>query len=177
MDTNRSVEALRRDASALKRDVDRRLASLRGETDRQLRDGERRVSSLERSRDTLGNLFWFSIPLVTTAAMIIILVIAVVASREQRQEPGEPQQRSPSSIDAPLADSRGSLSPGIIVAGTPFRQHHRYRGNQTFRSREPDTSNPPPVKNRQRLNISPVGSTVSLPQFDTCSVTWPPAPA
>ena len=177
MDSTRNVEALRRDADALKRDVDRRLDSLRGETDRQIRDGERRVSSLERSRDTAQNLFWYSIPLVTAVAMIIILVIAVVASREQRRELGEPEQRSPSSIEAPLAGSGGHSQAGFIVAGTPFRQHHRYPGNQTFRSREPDTVNPPPVKNRQRLNISPVGSTMSLLRFDTCSVTWPAAPA
>ena len=177
MDSTRNVEALRRDADALKRDVDRRLYSLRGDTDRQFRDGERRVSSLEQSRDTAQNLFWYSIPLVTAAALIIILVIAAMASREQRPEPEQPEQRSPSSIEAPMADSKGSLSPGIIVAGTPFRQHHRYPGNQTFRSREPDASNASPVKNRQRLNISPVGSTVSLPRFDTCSGTWPAAPA
>ena len=174
MDSTRNVEALRRDADALKRDVDRRLYSLRGDTDRQFRDGERRVSSLEQSRDTAQNLFWYSIPLVTAVAVIIILVIAAMASREQRSEP---EQRSPSSIEAPMAGSAGPSQPGFIVAGTPFRQHHRYPGNQSLRSREPDTSNPPPVKNRQRLNISPVGSTVSLPRFDTCSVTWPAAPA
>ena len=173
MDSTRNVEALRRDADALKKDVDRRLDSFRGETDRQFRDGERRVSSLELSRDTAQNLFWYSIPLVNAAAMII----AAMASREQRPEPGEPEERSPSSIDAPLADSGGPSQPGFIVAGTPFRQHHRYPGKQSFRSREPDTSNPSPVKNRQRLNISPVGSTVSLPRLDTCSVTWPAAPA
>ena len=177
MDSTRNVEVLRRDADALKRDVDRCLDSLRGDTDRQFRDGERRVSSLEQSRDTAQNLFWYSIPLVTAVAMIIILVIAAMASREQRSEPEQPEQRSPSSIDAPLAGSVGPSEPGFIVAGTPFRQHHRYRGNQTFRSREPDTSNPSPVKNPHRSNISPVGSTVSLPRFDTCSVTWPAAPA
>ena len=58
MDSTGRVEAMRRDADAFKRDVDRRLDSLRGETDRQIRDGDRRVSSLERSRDTLENLFW-----------------------------------------------------------------------------------------------------------------------
>ena len=125
MDSTRNSEALQRDADALKRDVDRRLDSLRGETDRQLRDGERRVSSLERSRDTAQNLFWFSIPLITAVAMIIILVIAVIVSREQRQGPGEPQQRSPSSIDAPLAGSGGPLPPGFVAAGTPFRQPDR----------------------------------------------------
>ena len=123
MDSTGKVEALQRDANALKRDVDRRLDSLRGETDRQLRDGERRVSSLERSRDTAQNLFWFSIPLVTAVAMIIILVIAVIVSREQRREPGEPGQGSPSSINAPLAGFGGPLPPGLVAAGTPFRGH------------------------------------------------------
>ena len=125
MDSTGRVEAMRRDADAFKRDVDRRLDSLRGETDRQIRDGDRRVSSLERSRDTLENLFWSSIPLVTAVAVIIILVIAVVASREQRQEPGEPEQRSPSSIDAPLAGSGDPPPPGLVAAGTLFRRHHR----------------------------------------------------
>ena len=109
---------------ALNRDVDRRLDSLRRGTDRQFRDGERRVSSQERSRDTLENLFWASMPLVTAVAVIIILVVAVIVSREQRQEPGEPEQRSPSSIDAPLAGSGGALPPGLVAAGTPFRQLH-----------------------------------------------------
>ena len=101
------------------------MDSLRRETDRQFRDGQRRVSSLERSRDTFGNLFWASMPLVAAVAVIIVLVIAVVASREQRQESGEPEQRSPSSIDAPLAGSGGPWPPGFAVAGMPFRQHHR----------------------------------------------------
>ena len=138
MDTNRSVEALRRDANALKRDVDHRLDSLRGETDRQFRDGERRVSSLERSRDTLENLFWYSVPLVTAVAMIIILVIAVVASREQRQEPGEPEQRSPSSINAPLAGSGDPPPPGLADAGTPFRQPDRWDGINAKRATLPE---------------------------------------
>ena len=132
MDSTGRVEALQRDANALKRDVDRRLDSLRGETDRQIRDGERRVSSLERSRDTAQNLFWFSMPLVAAAAVIIVLVIAAVASREQRQGPGEPQQRSPSSIDAPLAGPGGPMPPGLVAPGrladnptAPRNQRHR----------------------------------------------------
>ena len=125
MDSTGRVEALRRDADAFKRDVDRRLDSLRRETDRQIRDGDRRVSSLERSRDTLENLFWYSVPLVTAAAMIIILVIAVIVSRGQRQEPGDPQQRSPSSIGAPLAGSGDPPPPGLANAGTPYRQPRR----------------------------------------------------
>ena len=92
---------------ALNRDVDRRLDSLRRETDQQFRDGERRVSRLERSRDTFENLFWFSMPLVAAVAVIFVLLIAVIVSREQRQEPGEPEQRSPSSIDAPWVSSGG----------------------------------------------------------------------
>ena len=110
---------------ALNRDVDLRMDSLRGEMDRQFRDGEWKVKSLERSRDAFENIFWFSMPLVAAVAVIIILVIAIVASREQRQEAGEPEQRSPSSIDAPLAGSGGPLQPGFVAAGTPFRQPHR----------------------------------------------------
>ena len=154
-DSNRKVEALQRDGDALKRDVDRRMDSLQIETDRQLRDGERRVSSLERSRDTFENLFWFSMPLAAAAAMIIVLVIAVVASREQRQEPGEPEQRPPSSIDAPLAGSGGPLPPGLVAAGTPFRQLHRRPGDLGPRSREllvpfnPSTGEErPPIESR-----------------------------
>ena len=110
---------------ALNRDVDRRMDSQCRDIDRQFRDGERRVGSLERSRDTFENLFWFSMPLVAAVAVIIILVIAVVAAREQRQEAGEPEQRSPSSINAPLAGSGGPLQPGLAAAGTPFRQPNR----------------------------------------------------
>ena len=110
---------------ALNRDVDRRLDSLRRETDPQFRDGERRVSRLERSRDTFENLFWFSMPLVAAVAVIFVLLIAVIVSREQRQEPGEPEQRSPSSIDAPWVSSGGPLQPGFTAAGTPFRQPDR----------------------------------------------------
>ena len=124
-DSTRNVEALQRDGDALKRDVDRRMDSLQIETDRQLRDGERRVSRLERSRDTFENLFWFSMPLVAAVAVIFVLLIAVVASREQRQEAGEPEERSPSSFDAPLAGSGGTWQPGFVAAGTPFRQHRR----------------------------------------------------
>ena len=92
---------------ASKRDVDTRMDSLRRETDQQFRDGERRVSRLERCRDTFENLFWFSMPLVAAVAVIFVLLIAVIVSREQRQEPGEPEQRSPSSIDAPWVSFGG----------------------------------------------------------------------
>ena len=137
-DSNRNVEALKRDCDALKRDVDRRMDSLRRETDRQFRDGERRVSSLERSRDTFENLFWFSMPLVTAVAVIIILLIAVIVSREQRQEPGEPEQRSPSSVDAPWVSSGGAWQPGFVAAGTPFRQLHRSGGINATRATMPE---------------------------------------
>ena len=173
-DSNRKVEALQRDADALKRDVDRRLDSLRRGTDRQFRDGERRVSSLERSRDTFENLFWFSMPLAAAVAVIIILVIAVVASREQRQEPGEPEQRPPSSIDAPLAGSGGPLPPGLVAAGTPFRQLHRRPGDLGPRSREllvsfnPSTGEErPPIESRSYR----VGRVT--PQFAICFLTGP----
>ena len=119
---------------ALKRDVDTRINSLRRETDRQLRDGERRVSRLERSRDTFENLFWFSMPLVAAIAMIIVLVIAVIVSREQRREPGEPEQRSPSSVDAPWVSSGGLWPPGFVAAGTPFRQPRRSGGINAARA-------------------------------------------
>ena len=110
---------------ALNRDVDRRMDSLRRETDRQFRDGERRVSRLERSWDNLGFLILLCIPLIAAVAVIIVLVVAVIVSREQRREAGEPEQRSPSSIDAPLAGSGGPWPPGFVAAGTPFRQLHR----------------------------------------------------
>ena len=167
-DSNRKVEALQRDGDALKRDVDRRMDSLRGETDRQFGDGERRVSSLERSRDTSQNLFWFSIPLV--AAVIFVLLISVVASREQRQEPGEPGQRSPSSLDAPLAGSGGPWPPGFVADGTPFRQPDRSDDiNAAWASVAGGTGNYfflailQPVKNGHRLSLTPIGSAVSSP--------------
>ena len=159
---------------ASKRDVDRRMDSLRGETDQQFRDGERRVSSLERSRDTFENLFWFSIPLVTAAAMIIILVIAAVASREQRQEAGEPEQRSPSSVDAPLAGSGGPLPPGLVAAGTPFRQLHRRPGDLGPRSRELLVSfNPSTGEERPPIESHSYRVGRVTPQFAICFLTGP----
>ena len=155
---------------ALNRDVDRRMDSLQREMDRQFRDGERRVSSLERSRDTFENLFWFSIPLIAAFAVIIVLVIAVIVSREQRQEPGEPEQRSPSSIDAPLASPGGPLPRGFVVsrdafpAASPLGRHQRHPGDHAG---GPGAclflSTLQPVKNGHRLNPSPIGSAVSSP--------------
>ena len=120
-DSTRNVEALQRDADALKKDVDRRMDSLRGETDRQFRDGERRVSSLERSRDTLENLFWFSIPLVVAVVVIIVLVVAAIASREQCRECAKPEQRSPSSIGRSLGRFRRSLATGVCCCRDAFQ--------------------------------------------------------
>ena len=154
---------------ALKRDVDRRIDSQRRDLDWQFRDRDSRVSSLERSRDTFETLIWLSMPLVAAVAMIIVLAIAVVAAREQRQEAGEPEQRSPSSIDAPIATSGGPLQPGLAAAGTPFRRHHRRPGNHGRRSRELDAFNPSPVKNGHRLSLSPIGSAVSLPNSPSVS--------
>ena len=123
-DSNRNVEALRRDADALKRDVDRRMDSLRGEMDSQSWNRDWRVNSLERSRDTFENLFWFSMPRVAAVAVIIILVIAAIVSRGQRQESGEPEQRSPLSFHAPPDSSGGHLQPGLAIAGAPYLTHH-----------------------------------------------------
>ena len=162
-DSNRNVEALRRDVDALKRDVDRRMDSLRGEMDSQSWNRDWRVSSLERSRDTFENLFWFSMPLVAGVAVTIILVIAAIVSRGQRQESGEPKQSSPSFINASIASSGCPLQPGFIATGTPFRQHHRHPGNQGLRSVELNALDPPPVGNRHRLSANPVGSTMSTP--------------
>ena len=127
---------------AVNRDVDRRMDSQRRDMNRQSKDRDWRVSSLERSRDTLENLFWFSMPLVAAAAVIIILVIAAIASREQRREPGEPGQRSPSSIDAPLVGSGGTWQPGFVAAGTPFRQHHRSDSINATRATMPEVPGP-----------------------------------
>ena len=143
---------------ALKMDVDRRMDSQRRDIDWQFRDGERRVSSLERSRDALENLFWFSMPLVAAVAVIIILVISVKVSREQRQEAGEPEQRSPSSIDAPTAGSGGPLQPDLAAAGTPYQQHQRHPGNHGRRSRELRIlSTLPPVKNGHMFEYQSCG--------------------
>ena len=167
-DSTRKVEALQRDGDALKRDVDRRMDSLRRETDRQFRDGDRRVSSLEGSRDTFGNLFWFSMPLVTAVAVIFVLVIAVIVSREQRQELGEPEPRSPSSVDAPWVSSGGAWQPGSVAAGT-FRKLHL--SDKLNAARATFAGGPgnyflsilQPVKNGHRLSLSPIGLAVSSP--------------
>ena len=160
---------------ASKRDVDTRMDSLRRETDQQFRDGERRVKSLERSRDTFEFLILLCIPLIAAVAMIIVLVVAVVVSREQRQELGEPGQRSPSSIDAPWARSGGTWQPGFVAAGTPFRQHRRsdsFNATPATLAGGPGTyflSTLKPVKNGHRLSLSPIGSAVSLPNSPSAS--------
>ena len=176
-DSTRKVEALQRDGDALKREVDRRLDSLRRETDRQFRDGERRVSSLERSRDTFENLFWFSIPLVAGVAVVIILVIAVIVSREQRQEAGDPEQRSPSYMNAPMVNSGGPLQPVFVAAGLPFRQRHRHPGNHDCRSRELLRFNPSTSEGRPPTESQPYRIVRVTPQFATCSMTGPANPA
>ena len=107
--------------------------------EQQFRDKDLRVSSLERSRDTVANLCWASVPLVAAVAMvIIIIVIAAIASREQRQESEEPEQRSPSAIDAPPVRPGSHLQPGLAVVGAPYLTPHRKPGNDGRRSQEDD---------------------------------------
>ena len=170
-DSNRDVEALRRDADALKRDVDRRMDSLRGDMDSQSWNRDWRVSSLERSRDTFENLFWFSMPLVAAVAVIIILVIAAIVSREQRQEAGDPERRSPSFINAPIASSVGPLQPGFVAAGIPFRQRHRHPGNHGCRSRELLWFKASHSEGRQPTESQPYRIVCVTPQFATCFMT------
>ena len=155
---------------AVNRDVDRRIDSLRREMDRQFRDGERRVSSLERSRRHPREPF---------------LVFDAPGRRRCRDHypghrgrripgaaPGsrEPEQRSPSSVDAPLVGSGGPLQPGFVAAGTPFRQLHR---SDDINAAQATVAGGPgnylflsifqPVKNGHRLSLSPIGSAVSSP--------------
>ena len=85
---------------SLKRDVDRQRESERREMEQQSRDRDRRLRSLEQSRDNSQNL-WTYLPLVVALVFFIIVVTAAIASREQRQDAGEPEQRSPSSFHAP----------------------------------------------------------------------------
>ena len=122
----------------LSREVDRRMDSLRRDMEQQFRDKDLRVNSLERSRDTVATLFWASVPLVAAVAMVIIIVIAAIASREQRQESGAPEQRSPSAIDAPPGRPGSHLQPGLAVAGAPYLTPRRKPGNHGRRSQEDD---------------------------------------
>ena len=110
-------------------------------------------------------------PLVAAVAVIIILVIAAVASREQRQETGEPEQRSPSSINAPL----------LPVPEVPCNRGLLLRGRLSDSLTAPTASTPPgrpwaggpgtyfflstlqPVKNNHLLSLSPIGLAVSSP--------------
>ena len=108
---------------SLKRDVDRQRESERREMEQQFRDRDRRLRSLEQSRDNSQNL-WTYLPLVVAIVFFIIVVTAAIASREQRQEPGEPQQRSPSSFHAPplgagFADDvvADRMAPRATIAG------------------------------------------------------------
>ena len=176
-DSNRTVEALRRDVDALKMEVDRRMDSLRGEMDSQSWNRDWRVSSLERSRDTFENLFWASMPLVAAVAVVIILVIAATLSREQRQESGEPEQRSPSLINVPIASSGGPLQPGFVAAGLPFRQRNRHPGNHGWRSRELLRFNPSTSEARPPTESQPHRIVRVTPQFATCFMTGPANPA
>ena len=105
-DTTRSVEVLRRD-------VDGRIDSLRRDIDWQLRNRKWRVRSLERSRNTVEFLIALCIPFVAT----IVMIIAVTGSREQRQESGEPEERSLSSMNAPPAARGDKVQPGLPPAG------------------------------------------------------------
>ena len=163
---------------ALNRDVDRRMDSLRGEMDSQSGNRDWRVSSPERSRDTFENLFWLSIPLVAAVAVIIILVIAVVAAREQRQEAGEPEQRSPSSINAPMPVPEVPCNRGLAAAGTPIRQPHRRPGDLGRRSRRllfssnPSTGEERPPIESQSYRVGRV-----TPQLAICFLTGPADPA
>ena len=108
---------------SLKRDVDRQRESARREMEQQFRDRDWRLRSLEQSRDNSQNL-WIYLPLVVAIVFFIIVVTAAIASREQRQDAGEPEQRSPSSFHAPplgagLADDvdAGRTAPRATIVG------------------------------------------------------------
>ena len=176
-DSNRTMEALRRDVDALKMEVDRGMDSLRGEMDSQSWNRDWRVSSLERSRDTFENLFWASMPLVAAVAVVIILVIVATLSRGQRQESGEPEQRSPSLINVPIASSGGPLQPGFVAAGLPFRQRNRHPGNHGCRSRELLRFNPSTSEARPPTESQPYRIVRVTPQFATCFMTGSADPA
>ena len=115
---------MKRDVDTLRSDVNRRMDSPRRDMDYRSRDEERRVSSLEWSRDTVTTIFRSSIPLVVALVFLIVVVSAAIASRVQRQEAGEPEQRSPLSFHAPPDSSGGHLQPGLAVAGAPYLTHH-----------------------------------------------------
>ena len=123
-ETSTTIDNLKRDIDTVKRHVDRQRESERRDMERQFRDRDSRLRSLEQSRDNSQTL-WTYLPLVVAVAVTIVLFIAVVASREQRQEPGEPQ-RSPSSFHAPplgagfAAD--GDTPLGFLRPGTTTRE-------------------------------------------------------
>ena len=122
-ETATRADYLKRDVDTLRSDVNRRIDYLHRDMDSRFRDGERRVNSLERPRDNSLDV-WIYLPLVVALVFLIIVVTAAIASREQRQEPGEPEQRSPSSFHAPPPSSGGHLQPGIAVAGALYLKHH-----------------------------------------------------
>ena len=122
-DLQREVDRLTRRQDQLEREVDRQRLLERREMEQQFRDRDRRLRSLEQSRDN-GRDLWTYLPLVVALIFLIIVVTAAIASREQRQDPGELEQRSPSSFHAPPPSSGGHLQPGIAVAGAPYLKHH-----------------------------------------------------
>ena len=110
----------------LKRDVDSRMDSLRREMDWQFRDREWRVKSLERFRDFIESLIMYVIVIGCAVALVVSLVIIIVEVRGAREEIGQPEERSLSSMEArratPGEEVQPDLPPVAHISTTPVAQ-------------------------------------------------------
>ena len=99
-ETTTRVDTLKRDADASKMDVDSRIDSLRREMDWQFREREWRVKSLERFRDFIESLIMYVILIGCALALVVSLVIIIVEVRGAREQIGQTEERSLSSMNA-----------------------------------------------------------------------------
>ena len=112
---------------ALKRDVDSRMDSLRREMDWQFRSREWRVKRLERFRDFIESLIMYVIVIGCAVALVVSLVIIIVEVRGAREEIGQPEERSLSSMNAPGTAPEEQVKPSLPPMGhistPPVAQH------------------------------------------------------
>ena len=164
-ETTTRVDTLKRDADASKRDVDSRMDSLRREMDWQFRLREWRVKSLERFRDFIESLIMYVILFGCAVALVVSMVIIIVEVRGARQESGQPEERSLSSMKAhqgqPGERAQPSIPPMGHIFATPVAQIASALDSSTGwlvpGPGQVDSSNPDllPVQKRSRFKPSP----------------------
>ena len=101
--TSSKVDAIKRDADTMTRDVDRRIESLRSDVNWQF---EWRVKSLESSRDSTFNIMMYTLMIGAVVALFITLAISIIDAREERQEMTPPEERPLSSACPRCTDEK-----------------------------------------------------------------------